>query len=88
MVGFICLLAGIYVGKNILANDKIEQAQQVANKLRTRFESYPFKVVGKQTISCGVTEYIKGEDEDILLKRVDDALYEAKDSGRNKVVVK
>ena len=30
MVGFICLLAGISVGKNILANDKIEQAQQVA----------------------------------------------------------
>lgn len=30
MVGFICILAGIYIGKNILAKDKIEQAQQTA----------------------------------------------------------
>ena len=41
------------------------------------------------TISLGVTTYLDTDDGDInkTLKRVDEALYIAKDTGRDKVVV-
>ncbi|MDP2805669.1 MAG: diguanylate cyclase [Gallionellaceae bacterium] len=38
------------------------------------------------TVSIGVAEYQRGESQEGLLERVDIALYEAKNSGRNKVV--
>jgi diguanylate cyclase (GGDEF)-like protein/PAS domain S-box-containing protein len=37
------------------------------------------------TVSMGLTEYSEGESLDELLKRSDDALYEAKRSGKNRV---
>jgi PleD family two-component response regulator len=38
------------------------------------------------TVSIGIVEFGPGESGDALLHRVDDALYEAKRSGRNRVV--
>ena len=63
----------------------INEAKKVAEKLRSAVENY--KKIVPVTMSFGVTEYIKGESEDSLFKRVDDALYKAKESGRNRVVV-
>jgi PleD family two-component response regulator len=40
------------------------------------------------TISLGLTEYIAGESAQTFLKRVDKALYEAKQAGRNRLVIK
>ncbi|WP_315710301.1 sensor domain-containing diguanylate cyclase [Brenneria uluponensis] len=39
------------------------------------------------TVSCGVAELQTGENLDMLLNRADIALYQAKDQGRNKVVM-
>ncbi len=69
----------------ILPYAKIEEAQKIAEKLRVKIES--FKKVLPITMSFGVVEYIMGEDIELIFKRVDDALYKAKDSGRNIVVV-
>jgi diguanylate cyclase (GGDEF)-like protein len=40
----------------------------------------------RMTISMGITRYQPPEDIDTLLKRADDALYKAKNSGKNCIV--
>ncbi|MEA1917277.1 MAG: diguanylate cyclase [Campylobacterota bacterium] len=63
-------------------------AKVVAEKLRVKIEEATFEVVGKKTCSFGVAEF---KDTDIsskeVVKRADNALYEAKESGRNRVIV-
>ncbi|MFA6192806.1 MAG: diguanylate cyclase [Sulfurimonas sp.] len=68
------------------STDKV-QATTLAEKIRIKVEEHNFKSAGKQTISIGVTEYIRDESIDNFTKRVDKALYEAKQSGRNRVAV-
>ena len=46
-----------------------------------------FDKVGHITISFGLVSYKEKESKEELLKRVDIALYNAKDSGRNRVIV-
>ncbi len=64
------------------------QASILAEKIRKSVEMHNFKSVPSQTISLGVAQYRDGEDQITLLKRADEALYEAKSSGRNRVVSK
>jgi len=71
-----------------LQSTDLESASKLAEKLRLKVENYSFQDAGKITISLGVTEFKHNETEESFLKRVDEALYEAKDSGRNKVVIK
>jgi len=63
----------------------LSEAYKLAEKLRLSIQEY--RKITEITASFGVTEYRRCEDEDELFKRVDFALYEAKNSGRNKVVV-
>ena len=67
---------------------KAKNAQILAEKIRKNVQEYNFTEGGKQTISLGVTEYKQGESEDNFIKRVDEALYEAKQTGRNKTVIR
>jgi len=62
-----------------------EQAVAVAEKLRTAFADKPAAGVGKVTASFGVATYQLHESLDHWIGRVDRALYEAKDTGRNAV---
>ncbi|MFT5659837.1 MAG: diguanylate cyclase (GGDEF)-like protein [Sulfurimonas sp.] len=71
-----------------LQSSTLEQAAAVAEKIRKIVDVYDFGTASKQSISLGVTQYINGESEDNFTKRVDEALYKAKNSGRNKVVTK
>ncbi|WP_457748381.1 diguanylate cyclase [Sulfurimonas sp.] len=65
---------------------KKEDALFLAEKIRKNIESYTFKTVGKVTVSIGVTLVHKEDSINTLIKRVDNALYEAKANGRNQVV--
>lgn len=69
----------------ILPETDIEGAKKLAEKLRTAVESYSFKDIGKVTISLGVTQIKTGEPLDNAIKRADEALYAAKNRGRNRV---
>ena len=60
-------------------------AMRVAERLRAALDSHPFGEVGTVTASFGVTTYHPGDTAETLLKRADDALYLAKQSGKDRV---
>jgi len=68
----------------ILPYLKLENAVKLAEKLRKTVEQS--KEITPITISFGVIQYIQGETKEQLYKRLDSALYRAKDEGRNRVV--
>ncbi|MBF4693378.1 sensor domain-containing diguanylate cyclase [Fusibacter ferrireducens] len=72
----------------LLPNTGGEEAVKVAEKLREKIEKKLFERELKITASFGVTEYIPSESYDSLFKRVDSAVYMAKERGRNQVVLK
>jgi diguanylate cyclase (GGDEF)-like protein len=69
----------------ILPHARRDEAEKIAEKLRAKVEFC--QTILPITMSFGVVEYIVGEDIEYIFKRVDDALYKAKNSGRNLVVV-
>lgn len=71
----------------LLPGTDIQKAQILAELLRMNFSLINFKNIPQQTISVGVTEYIKDEDADTFCNRVDTALYKCKNTGKNKVIV-
>ena len=67
---------------------KPQKGIEIANNLKNHIENYMFDTVGKVTCSFGVTSFNMQDSHDSLIKRADDALYEAKNTGRNKVCYK
>ena len=59
----------------------------IAENLRESIECHSFPTSIRVTASIGITTCRKGDSVERLISRVDKALYEAKDSGRNSVVV-
>ena len=73
----------------VLAFDiSMEKGLEIAENLRIYIEEYVFDVVKTITCSFGVTEFQSDDTLDSMIKRADDALYEAKNTGRNKVCKK
>lgn len=71
----------------LLPETGIEEAKIVANKICSLVEQHDFDIVKKVTISLGVTLVLASDTVLSILNRVDKALYKAKHSGRNQVVV-
>lgn len=70
----------------ILKNTDIMGATQMAEGLRRQVEAHDFAKVGNKTASFGVAQLQNGESLISFINRADAALYEAKETGRNKVV--
>ncbi len=91
-------IAGRYGGEEfliLLPFTKIDEAQLVAERLRSAVEVKkidisklcPDKGNINVTISLGVAQFSPQEYEKVFIRNADKALYEAKESGRNKVCV-
>ena len=70
----------------ICDNTSLEEVEVVAENIRKIIEKLNFEKVEKCTISLGVSQFKNGDTINSIFKRVDDALYEAKNSGKNRVV--
>lgn len=70
----------------VCSQTNADGALALAENLRKIIENFSFNTVAHKTASFGVTSYCENISTNLLFKNVDDALYRAKESGRNKVV--
>ncbi|WP_315779062.1 MULTISPECIES: GGDEF domain-containing protein [unclassified Bradyrhizobium] len=76
----------------VLPNTSLRQALTVADQIRRAVTAKELKkkstgeILGRVTISVGVSMLRAGDDTDALIERADACLYAAKRGGRNKVV--
>lgn len=74
----------------LMSGMSLESAAAPLEKLRKTIQGIPFKFKDKQveiTISAGATQLKKGDTPLIAFDRADEALYKAKNEGRNKVCI-
>ena len=72
----------------LLKINSIDNAKKVLENIRKTIAQTSFEKVEHITCSIGATVYKENETIEDSFKRADKALYEAKNSGRNKVVIK
>lgn len=74
----------------LMPEAELEAARVVAERLRKVFVDTPHHPADNVTMHCsvsiGVAQYVPGESSQSLIKRADDAAYEAKRRGKNCVV--
>ena len=86
-------VVGRYGGEEfliVLVNCDLNDGLAVAEKLRKRVETKSrqglFEELGGFTVSMGVARLTDGMESDDLVKAADNALYRAKENGRNRIV--
>jgi len=65
----------------------LDNTRLLAENLREKISVFTFTEVKNKTGSFGVAEFKKGESIEQLVSRADEALYQAKSGGRNRVMV-
>ncbi|RLA78511.1 MAG: diguanylate cyclase response regulator, partial [Epsilonproteobacteria bacterium] len=59
----------------------------ICQKLKDKVQENEHPTAGSITVSFGVTEYKEGDSIESIFKRCDEALYLAKENGRNRIEV-
>lgn len=72
----------------IKPNLSFEEAKEFCEMMRQGVADIEFEEVGHITVSIGLTMVGDKDTSESIFKRIDEALYEAKETGRNKVVVR
>ena len=71
----------------LASNSDLNGALILANNIRELIENCEFEINSYVTVSIGVSTMTKSLDQESLLKLVDNALYKAKEKGRNRVEI-
>ena len=71
----------------LLEDSSLEKATEFAEKVRKAFNEISFEKAGHRSVSVGVIKIKEGESADAACVRVDQAMYQAKEGGKNRVVV-
>lgn len=77
----------------ILPETKLADAERLAENIRVQLESKDLAVntsgelIGQVTASFGIAQLEEGDNAGTLVKRADERLYEAKCTGRNRIVI-
>ena len=69
----------------VVPGSTLEEAAEFADHVRKRIQVHAFKVVDRVTASFGVASLKSDERVSSLVKRADEALYQAKSFGRNRI---
>jgi diguanylate cyclase (GGDEF)-like protein len=74
----------------LLPDTQLDKGQEAAEKLRQKVAAHELSYQQQKlnlTLSLGVSEYQKDSTTAACIKQADDCLYQAKEAGRNRVVV-
>jgi diguanylate cyclase len=69
----------------VIPGSSLEEAAEFSEHLRKRLQVHAFKVVDRVTASFGIAALKPEERVSSLVKRADEALYQAKSFGRNRI---
>ncbi|WP_298752736.1 transporter substrate-binding domain-containing protein [uncultured Arcobacter sp.] len=82
--------AGRYGGEEFIIvcfEAQKEEIIKIIENIRVDIQNHDFDIVGRKTVSFGISIFKDGDTIESMIKRADSALYEAKETGRNKVVL-
>ncbi|BCS51880.1 hypothetical protein GSVR_01880 [Geobacter sp. SVR] len=66
-------------------NNDVNAGCELAEKIRSAVDQHRFTIVGIVTCSFGVSQFELGDTSESIIKRADEAMYSAKERGRNLV---
>lgn len=69
----------------LLIESDQKHTEVTAKKLLNAINTHTFDTVGKITTSIGVSQPLKNDTNESIIKRADNALYNAKDNGRDRI---
>jgi diguanylate cyclase (GGDEF)-like protein len=71
----------------ILPESTLDDADQLYRRIQATVSTRPIALVGELHLSAGVAELRPGDDGTALFERADEALYRAKNAGKDQIVV-
>ena len=71
----------------LIIESDLQHALKVAEKIKQAIGSVTFDDVGKVTVSIGVSEVKEEDSHEDIVRRSDQALYKAKDNGRDRIEI-
>lgn len=71
----------------LLPYTELDEAVDIAERIRNSVSEHTFDPVANVTVSMGVVQYKVDESIESFVKRVDIALYQAKELGRNRIEI-
>lgn len=69
----------------LVHKNDVRTGRELAEKIRLKVEQHNFPLIGTVTCSFGVAQFYPDDTAETFIKRADDAMYSAKQAGRNRV---